>query len=108
MAPSDRSDRCSRSNDCNINTERNKGHPKTIFRDEYLQLLGILRSAREKRRLSQAELGMLVGQDQTFVSKYENGVRRLDFLETLDICRTLEIDIHILIEELENGNRSIP
>jgi len=51
---------------------------------------------------------MLVGQDQTFVSKYENGVRRLDFLETLDICRTLEIDIHILIEELENENRSIP
>lgn len=79
MALSDRSDRFSRSNDCNINTEGNKGHPKTIFRDEYIQLLGILRSAREKRRLSQAELGMLVGQDQTFVSKYENGVRRLDF-----------------------------
>jgi transcriptional regulator with XRE-family HTH domain len=58
--------------------------------------------------LSQAALGMLVGQDQTFVSKYENGVRRLDFLETLDICRVLEIDIHTLIEELEYGNRSIP
>ncbi|MEA5513499.1 helix-turn-helix transcriptional regulator [Nodularia sp. UHCC 0506] len=75
-------------------------YQKTIFRCEYIQLLKILKSIREKQGLSQAELGMLVGQDQTFVSKYENCVRRLDIIETLDICRALEISIHDIIEEL--------
>jgi len=86
-----------------VYSDSNRVNQKTIFRDEYTRLICILRDMRENRRLSQAELGMLVGQDQSFVSKYENRVRRLDFLETLDICRVLEIDIHKLINELKNN-----
>ncbi|MFM6004902.1 MAG: helix-turn-helix domain-containing protein [Sphaerospermopsis kisseleviana] len=73
---------------------------KTIFRQEYLKLLELLKNNREKRGLSQAELGMLIGQDQTFVSKYETGIRRLDIIETWDICQALEINIHDLLREL--------
>ena len=86
-----------------VYSDSNRVNQKTIFRDEYTRLICILRDMRENRRLSQAELGMLVGQDQSFVSKYENRVHRLDFLETLDICRVLEIDIHKLINELKNN-----
>lgn len=81
-------------------SEGKRSHQKTIFRNEYAQLLHLLKSMREQRGLSQAELGMLIGQDQTFVSKYENGVRRLDIFETIDICCVLEINIHDLLQEL--------
>ncbi|MBO1047354.1 MAG: hypothetical protein AN485_05380 [Anabaena sp. MDT14b] len=73
---------------------------KTIFRQEYLKLVEFLKNNRESRGLSQAELAMLIGQDQTFVSKYENRVRRLDIIETWDICQALEINIHDLLREL--------
>jgi transcriptional regulator with XRE-family HTH domain len=73
---------------------------KTIFRQEYLKLVEFLKNNRDSRGLSQAELAMLIGQDQTFVSKYENRVRRLDIIETWDICQALEINIHDLLREL--------
>ncbi|QSV56823.1 MAG: helix-turn-helix transcriptional regulator [Dolichospermum sp. UKL201] len=71
-----------------------------MFRQEYLKLVEFLKNNRESRGLSQAELAMLIGQDQTFVSKYENRVRRLDIIETWDICQALEINIHDLLREL--------
>ncbi|MEA5508656.1 helix-turn-helix transcriptional regulator [Crocosphaera sp. UHCC 0190] len=88
------------------NSQPPSGKRKTIFRREYIQLLELLRQIREKRGLSQAELGMLLGQDQTFVSKYEKGIRRLDIMEMLDICHVLEIDILEILKELkkQNGN----
>lgn len=74
--------------------------PISIYRQEYRKFRKFLKDNREKRGLSQAELGMLIGQDQTFVSKYETGIRRLDIIETWDICQALEINIHDLLREL--------
>ncbi len=73
---------------------------KTIFRQEYTVFLDFLKKAREERGLSQGELGMLIGQDQTFVSKYEKAIRRLDIFETIDICDALNIEICELINEI--------
>lgn len=79
---------------------------KTIFRKEYIRLLEQLKIIREERGLSQAELGMLIGQDQTFISKYEKGIRRLDIMEMLDICQVLEIDINDLLSEMCNRSEN--
>lgn len=75
-------------------------YQKTISRSDYALLLKTLTDARKERGLSQAELGMLLGQDQTYVSKYEKAVRRLDIIETIDVCRVLEIDIKQLIDKI--------
>lgn len=74
---------------------------KTIYRTEYVRFLEVLKSTRESRSLSQSELGMLIGQDQTFVSKYEKAIRRLDLIETMDICDALEIDIVTFLDKLK-------
>ena len=73
---------------------------KSISRADYALLLKILRDTREERGLTQAELGMLLGQDQTYVSKYEKAVRRLDIIETIDVCSALKIDIKKLISKI--------
>jgi transcriptional regulator with XRE-family HTH domain len=78
------------------------GQQKTIsiYRREYSQMLEFLQNKRKERGLTQAELGMLIGQDQTFVSKYENQVRRLDIVETLDICKALGISMCDLLKAI--------
>jgi transcriptional regulator with XRE-family HTH domain len=47
----------------------------------YQCLLGRLRQARQDARLTQAEVGRRLGVRQAFVSKVENGERRLDPVE---------------------------
>lgn len=74
---------------------------KTIFREEYINFIKFIKLKREEKGLSQNELGMLIGQDQTFVSKYEKKIRRLDIIETLDICEALSISTTELIENIK-------
>lgn len=45
-----------------------------------------LRELRVGASLSQAELANLLGKPQSFVSKYENGERRLEYVEIELIC----------------------
>lgn len=50
-------------------------------------LLALLRAVREEARMSQKELAEALGLEQTAVSKYEHGVRRLDLLELDNLCQ---------------------
>lgn len=43
--------------------------------------------------LKQTELANLLGQSQSYVSKYESGERSLDFLEVRHICNVLGISV---------------
>lgn len=56
-------------------------------------LLSLLRAVREEAGLSQVELAAALGVDQTVVSKYEHGVRRLDLLELDAICGIVGIEL---------------
>jgi transcriptional regulator with XRE-family HTH domain len=60
--------------------------PHDIFR----RLLKELRSA---RNLTQAQLADRLGLPQSYVSKYETGERRLDFIETAAICDALDMGL---------------
>ena len=60
--------------------------PDDIFRE-------ILRKLRRSKNLTQAEVAARLGQPQSFVSKYETGERRLDFVETFLVCEALGIDV---------------
>jgi len=74
---------------------------KTIYRKEYASILLFLKAARIKKNLSQEDLALLLGKDQTYVSKYESGIRRLDVVELFDICKVLGINMKDIISIMD-------
>ena len=53
---------------------------------------GLLKQQRKAQGLTQEELARRLNCPQSYVSKYELGERRLDFVETLYVCDALGID----------------
>ena len=49
----------------------------------------LLKELRLAKNLTQTELAVRLGQPQSYVSKYETGERRLDFVETAFLCDVL-------------------
>jgi transcriptional regulator with XRE-family HTH domain len=50
---------------------------------------GLLREIRERQGLSQKTVAVRLGLPQSYISKYELGERRLDFVETMVVCEAL-------------------
>jgi transcriptional regulator with XRE-family HTH domain len=71
---------------------------KTIHSEKYRYLLALLREAREAAGFTQAQLSQRLGKPQSYVSKYENGDRRLDLIEMLEVCRIVNADPHEMID----------
>ena len=53
----------------------------------------MLRALRIEKGLTQVDLAARLGLPQSYVSKYETGERRVDFVETSLICDALGIGI---------------
>jgi transcriptional regulator with XRE-family HTH domain len=70
-------------------------------------LLDLLRELRNQKGLTQGQLGKAIGAKQAFVSKYETGERRLDFLDLVAICEALGISIVRFAEKFEGSRRSV-
>lgn len=64
----------------------------------------LLRQIRIDQGWTQAELADRLGQPQSFVSKYESGERRIDFLELRQICRALSVELSDFIRRFEEGD----
>ena len=54
---------------------------KSVYSDAYQHFLRELRDVRTKAGISQEQLAAALGEHQTFISKVERGVRRLDVVE---------------------------
>lgn len=72
--------------------------------DRYLKSIEALRIARNKARITQVQLATKLGKRQQFVSKYESGERRLDFIEFLDVAEALDLKVETLIRNLSGEN----
>lgn len=57
--------------------------------------------ARQVASLTQIEVAKRLSVPQSFVSKYENGERRLDVLDLLRVVRALDADPIAFISELD-------
>jgi transcriptional regulator with XRE-family HTH domain len=66
--------------------------PKSVFTKRYKTFRDELENARLEAGLSQAQLAKKVGWDQTYVSKIERGVRRVDVIELIAICEAIGLD----------------
>jgi transcriptional regulator with XRE-family HTH domain len=51
--------------------------------------------------MKQVELSELLGKPQSYVSKYETGERKLDFVEVANICSVLDYSLQLFCEEYE-------
>ncbi len=70
---------------------------------EEARLLALLRQARREAGLTQVDLARRIGEEQTFVSKFERGERRLDILELRHICRALGMPLDEFALRLERA-----
>lgn len=78
---------------------------KSIYEGAYRALLIALAEARQEAGMTQQQLADKLGRPQSFVSKVENGDRRLDVIEFLDICRLLGADAAALLKQVEATRR---
>jgi transcriptional regulator with XRE-family HTH domain len=74
--------------------------PKSLFTKRYTIFREHLQQARIDAGLSQEELAKKMGWDQTFVSKIERGVRRVDVVELIGICDALGLDPAEFVKDL--------
>jgi transcriptional regulator with XRE-family HTH domain len=66
---------------------------------EYDTLIRLLTKFRDKRDLTQSEVARRLGMKQPVYWAIENGSRRVDMIELMDICSVLEISIEVLLKE---------
>jgi len=59
----------------------------------YLAFRSTLKALRKSKGLKQEQLGSKLGKHQSYISKYENGERQLNFLELLDILEAFNYSL---------------
>jgi len=76
---------------------------KRIYFAQRSRLVSLLREMRIEAGLTQVDLAARIEKDQTFVSRYESGQRRLDVLEVREICQALGITLEEFVKRLEKA-----
>ena len=75
---------------------------KSLHTPSYKYFCTLLVIAREKSKLTQAEVSGRLLRPQSFVAKYERGERRLDVVEFVEVCNALAIDPQVVLAELKS------
>lgn len=74
-------------------------------REKLRELLKELR--KNEADLTQVELSQALGRPQSYVSKYETGERKLDYVEIIDICDALGVSMKRFNSLYEKRTRKI-
>lgn len=75
------------------------GNP--VYEETYVLLRALLKAARKSAGFTQIEFAEFLGEHQQYVSRVENGDRRLDAVELCNWCRALDINASELIEQID-------
>lgn len=73
---------------------------KTLRSPGHLALMAALKQARLEAGLTQTELADRLERPQSFVAKYENGERRVEVVEFVQIVSAIGCDGHALLDEV--------
>ncbi len=79
---------------------------KSIYTDDYINIISILRATRINKNITQAEMAKLLNTTQSFVSKVENRERRLDVIELLSWINALGVSVSDVLPEKYIGGNS--
>jgi transcriptional regulator with XRE-family HTH domain len=74
---------------------------KSVFTEQYQELLKALIEARKSASVTQQDLANRLGKPQSFVSKYEHGERRLDVIEFLVIAHVIGVNPYSLLRAID-------
>lgn len=74
---------------------------KSLRSPRQILLQSLLVEARKANGLTQAELAEALGKPQSFVAKYENGERRIDVIEFVDITSALGVPTSDLLARIK-------
>lgn len=72
------------------------------------RLIQLFKQLRLDANLTQLELGEILGQPQSYVSKYESGEQRLDLLEIESICLAVGVPLIQFIERYLESRSPLP
>lgn len=70
---------------------------------EHQALISVLKRLRKENGLTQKELAGLLIRPQSYVSKYENGERRLDFVDVHLICKAMGASLPYVYAQFEKA-----
>lgn len=73
---------------------------RSVHHPAYRALLTGLVEARKGSGVHQAQLAKRLGRPQSFVSKFENGERRLDVVEFVVVCKALAVEPTSILEQV--------
>lgn len=76
---------------------------KSLRTPRQQRLQSLLIEARKAKRLTQADIATALGRPQSFVAKYENGERRIDVVEFMDIVAALGVSAAEILAEVESA-----
>lgn len=65
---------------------------KSVHTKNYNRFLELLIAARKDSKATQTEIAERLNRPQSFVSKFENGERRVDVIEFLEIAQAIGFD----------------
>ena len=75
---------------------------KSVYRDENLVLLRLLKQCRVDAGMTQARFAEALGRPQSFTSDIERGLRQLDLVQLRDICHVLSLDLLEFVKRFED------
>ncbi|MDA7932410.1 helix-turn-helix domain-containing protein [Mariniblastus sp.] len=73
---------------------------RSIFTPDYRRFRRLLVQVRKESAITQVELANLLDRNQSYVSKFERGERRLDVVECLEVIRALDVDPIVFFKRL--------
>ena len=73
---------------------------KSVHTKNYTRFLELLITARKDADVTQDEVARRLNRPQSFVSKYENGERRVDIIEFIEIAEAIGFDPIAFIKKI--------
>ena len=80
---------------------------KSIYSDEYLVVVALLRELRKAGGITQVQMAEMLNQTQSLFSKYERGEIRLDIIQMRTIALKLGLTLPEFSEMLEQRLKAV-
>jgi transcriptional regulator with XRE-family HTH domain len=74
---------------------------RSIHTPEHRVFVECLTNLRRENEVTQVQLAEAIDEDQSFISKYERGQRRLDLIQVRSICHELGVSLQDFVSRFE-------
>jgi transcriptional regulator with XRE-family HTH domain len=74
---------------------------KSAFDAPYIEIIDRLIARRHELGMTQTDLALAYGEDQSFISRVERRQRRIDVYEFVRMCRALRLDPTVVLQDIE-------